>query len=243
MKILLISDLHLECHGDSKTRLIRSLAPADILILAGDIAPVDRKWFEEVIAECCYNYSYVIQVLGNHCYWYTTPTLVHTRLGYLQQKYSNYYVLEKDIITINNITFAGATTWFPDTPDSRLFQKYMNDFEKIKNFVPWVYEENQKAIEFWESVEADIWISHHLPSYQSVSTEWKGDKLNCYFVEPRLGNLIAEKEPKYHLHGHSHDSSDYLINQTRVISNPYGYESSTGTGLNPKFKTDFIINL
>lgn len=242
MKILPISDIHLECFNTNYKPFFNSLSPADVLILAGDIAPVRQPWFEDIVKYCCDLYPKVIHTLGNHEYWGSSAEEVDHKLNFLQENYTNYHVLDKNTITIDNITFAGATTWFPDTPDTRLFQMYMNDFKHIKEFVPWVYEENEKSIEFWETVEADIWISHHIP-VSSVSNRYKGNKMNCYFVDPALDGLIAYKQPNFFICGHSHDSCDYYINRTRIIRNPYGYETLDGRNLNKEFNYNLVVEL
>lgn len=36
---------------------------------------------------------------------------------------------------------------------------------------------------------------------------------------------------------------NYQIGETKVISNPYGYESSDMRGLNKDFKYDYVIEL
>jgi Icc-related predicted phosphoesterase len=119
----------------------------------------------------------------------------------------------------------------------------MNDFTQIKDFVPWVFKENERCIKFWNNVEADVFITHHNPTYLGVPKKFKGDRLNCYYVEPRLGNIIMDKQPRYCIQGHSHSSVNYQIGDTKVISNPYGYESSDMRGLNKDFKYDYVIKL
>jgi hypothetical protein len=42
------------------------------------------------------------------------------------------------------------------------------------------------------------------------------------------------------IHGHTHDSFDYLLNGTRIVCNPRGYARS-GVNENPLFDPDLII--
>lgn len=240
---MILDDAHIEFHGDSKSRFITQLADADVLLVAGDFVTYGRKSCETTIKAACEKYKYVIVTNGNHEYFSSSPYWVDHKVSKLKEKYSNFHHLNKETVTIEGITFAGATTWFPNTPDAWLLRNHINDFTQIKDFVPWVFEENERCIEFWNNVEADVFITHHAPSYMSVHPNYKSDRTNCYYVEPRLGNLIMEKQPKYVCHGHMHHSVNYQIGETKIISNPYGYETSDDRGLNKDFRYDYIIEL
>ena len=65
-----------------------------------------------------------------------------------------------------------------------------------------------------------VLITHHLPTYKSVSEEYLREVTNCYYVCD-----IEDQLSKFDLvvHGHTHHSKDYYINETRLICNPYGY--------------------
>ena len=248
MKILFLDDIHIECHGDNGKAFLNHLPKdVDALIIAGDWVQFSKPYAEKVVRLFTEQYPHVISIFGNHEYWGSSPTEVANKVADIQDRLPNYcgqwHPLDKSTVTINNVTFAGATTWFPDTPESRLFQMQMNDFQYIKDFVPWVYEENERCIEFWETVEADIWISHHLPSYKAVDPKFATSPINCYFVEPALEGLIGYKQPKYFLGGHTHNSYNFNIGNTVCLSNPYGYESSDMRGLNNKFKYDYVIEI
>ena len=84
---------------------------------------------------------------------------------------------------------------------------------------------------------------HHLPSYLSVAKQYKNDPFNCFFLSANMQQLIEERQPKYVIHGHTHDSKDYHIGKTRVICNPYGYDTWNKKKLNKDFKYDLIIEL
>ena len=236
------SDFHSE-FWFPKDSLFTHLTNADVLIVAGDFVTYGRKSCETTIEAACKKYKHVIVVNGNHCYYSSSPYWVDHKVNKLKEKYPNFHHLNKETIIIEGVTFAGATTWFPDTPDAWLLKDSMNDFTQIKDFVPWVFEENEKCIEFWNNVQADVWVTHHNPSYLGVSEKFKFNRLNCYYIEPRLGKAIEYSQPKYCIQGHSHISVNYQIGETKVISNPYGYESSNNRGLNKDFKYDYVIKL
>ena len=51
--------------------------------------------------------------------------------------------------------------------------------------------------------------------------------------------LIEEKKPALWIHGHAHNSVDYTIGETRILSNPRGYSNR----LNRNFDDNLIITL
>lgn len=236
------SDFHSE-FWYPKDSLFQHLAEADVLILAGDIVTFNRKSCETTIKAACNKYKNVIMIEGNHERYHTSPYWSLYKARRLEEKYPNFHLLDKQTITIEEVTFAGATTWFPNTPDAWILKDSLNDFTQIKDFVPWVFEENERCIEFWNNVEADVWITHHNPSYLGMSERFKYNRLNCYYVEPRLGKAIEHSQPKYCIQGHSHSSVNYQIGETKIISNPYGYESSDMRGLNKEFRYDYVIEV
>lgn len=67
-----------------------------------------------------------------------------------------------------------------------------------------------------------IVITHHGPHYKSTHPRYAGDLTNAAFVS-NLEVLIMEYQPSLWVHGHVHDSFDYMVGNTRVIANPRGY--------------------
>jgi predicted phosphodiesterase len=244
MRILILSDLHIEFQHDRGKSLVSKLPKeVDCVVIAGDWLVFSKPWAESCVQLFADNFKYVVSIKGNHCIYNSSPTKVDLKIADIKSRIPNWYPLDKSTVTLEGVTFAGATTWFPDTVPSRMFQPYLNDFKCIKEFVPWVYQENTRALDFWSDVEADVWISHHLPSEKCVSEYYKDDNLNCYYVEPALEGLIGYKQPKYHIFGHSHNSTRLQIGDTICLSNPYGYETYDGKDLNRDFRYDYIIEV
>lgn len=63
-------------------------------------------------------------------------------------------------------------------------------------------------------------ITHHAPSERSVHPRFQGDPLTGAFVTD-LPDLLAQAQ--VWIHGHHHDSSDYVERGCRVVCNPSGY--------------------
>ena len=63
-------------------------------------------------------------------------------------------------------------------------------------------------------------ITHHAPSERSVHPRFQGDPLTGAFVTD-LPDLLAQAQ--VWVHGHHHDSSDFVELGCRVVCNPRGY--------------------
>lgn len=237
MKLLAMSDIHVERHGHP-TKFIDSIkSKVDVFVIAGDFVPLSTSYAGKVIDAVCRRFPHVIYVLGNHEYYGSNYQEIQDIVAEYDSQYRNLHILDKSTITIDGVTFAGATTWFGDNPFLIFDKKNLHDYSQIKDLDDWVFRENKNDLEFWQNVEADIWISHHAPCSLSVDDRFKGQTFNHFFVEEKLGRIILDKQPKLHIHGHCHSSSDYFIDKTRVIANPYGYEKLK---INPNFKEKVI---
>jgi hypothetical protein len=70
-------------------------------------------------------------------------------------------------------------------------------------------------------------VTHHLPSQRCVAPQWAGHPLNPFFV-CELDALIQERRPAIWIHGHTHDSVDVRVGETRILCNPFGYPRTCG---------------
>ena len=82
-------------------------------------------------------------------------------------------------------------------------------------------------------------ITHHAPSYESVSFKYRGNSLNPAFYS-NLEAFVLKHQPDLWIHGHVHQPFDYMIGKTRVIANPLGY----GIGHeNPDYNFNLVIDI
>jgi len=106
-------------------------------------------------------------------------------------------------------------------------------------------DEHKKTLNWMNVILKDfktkknVVVSHHLPSYLSVDPIYAGDMLNAAFVS-NLDDWIATKDIALWIHGHAHNSSDYVYEDTRVVCNPFGYLNNE---TNRKFISDLIIDV
>ncbi len=82
-------------------------------------------------------------------------------------------------------------------------------------------------------------VTHHAPSSRSIAPRFRNDPLNAAFASD-LETLIHSYEPSLWIHGHMHDSFDYMVGRTRVVCNPRGYFPDQ---LNPVFDPHFVVEI
>ena len=148
MKIALGSDLHLEFG----TLELHNTEAADVLVLAGDIcvardielmnnnfysqrvrAERYLAFFEQVSKE----FPEVVYVMGNHEHYHGDFAYTYGILKKATAHLTNFYLLEKETLVIDDVTFIGATVW-TDMNDSdadtlRSMPHMMNDFHGVDN--------------------------------------------------------------------------------------------------------------
>jgi Icc-related predicted phosphoesterase len=244
-RILLLSDLHLEFHKDWGDSFINSLESSgvDVLVLAGDISTVHHG-LRQRLTSFCQKFPHVVYVTGNHEYYNNSLGSTHQYLEEACKSIGeNFYWLRNDKIEINGVTFGGGTLWFRNRTDTtEEMKKRLNDFHLIRDFEPFVYEENSKTESFLKALgeeEVDIIVTHYLPSTFSVPHMFKGSSLNRFFVTD-LEEIMILAKPKMWFHGHTHSSSDYVLHGTRVVCNPFGYLRFEE---NPDFNANKIIEI
>ena len=70
-----------------------------------------------------------------------------------------------------------------------------------------------------------IVITHHVPSFQLMSPEFRGSKINGAFTV-ELADYIENSGIDYWIYGHSHRNIDKIIGSTHCVSNQFGYASN-----------------
>ena len=75
----------------------------------------------------------------------------------------------------------------------------------------------------------------------SIHPRFAGSPLNLCFVSDLESMLDADRVDLW-IHGHTHDSFDYVLNGTRVVCNPRGYAVG-GVNENWRFDPDFIVDV
>lgn len=88
-----------------------------------------------------------------------------------------------------------------------------------------------------EFVGTTVVVTHHLPHPRSIHRKYKASSLNPSFASD-LSNLMGPSVSLW-IHGHTHESFDYVVNSTRVVCNPRGYAPME---LNEAFDPVFTVD-
>jgi len=224
MKLLIASDLHFEFHADNGKSFIKDYFcddDYDVLVLAGDIQL--EKNLKDTMTELSKIGKPVIFVPGNHEYYYSSLPQMTATMEKIA-KIPNIYPLDNQIKTIDGFRFLGSTLWVTHSLISEPLDKLMNCFKTIKGLVDFLGPKHQESVKFINEnlKEGDVVITHHLPHKECIHPKFAQSNLNRYYMS-HLGPLVEERGAKLWIHGHSHESMDQLIGNTRVIRNPFGY--------------------
>jgi Icc-related predicted phosphoesterase len=65
-------------------------------------------------------------------------------------------------------------------------------------------------------------VTHHLPHPGSIHPRFADDALTPAFCSD-LSELVESSGAVLWVHGHTHESCDYVAGETRVVCNPKGY--------------------
>jgi predicted phosphodiesterase len=253
LRLNILSDLHLSQGG-----LPLPDTGADVVVLAGDIARPQKaiEWARGFAQP-------VIYVAGNHEYYGSSPSATLATLKDLAHG-TNIHVLDQDAITLCGVRFIGATLWTGFNLCTQQAQRrqaedqavaLLRDFNRIKSdrspgglFTP------QESIDTYERHCAwlaatlvqpfdgpTVVVTHHAPSPKSIHPRFEGSLLNNCFVSD-AEHLFGTANTPLWVHGHTHDSFDYTIENTRVVCNPRGY-CRNGVNENALFDPNFVVDV
>lgn len=254
MQLHILSDLHIEIAPYYADKAVRANHDA-VVVLAGDIGKQSQGiyWARKTFPE-----HEIVYVPGNHEFYYSQRVDALALMRIAAQD-CDVHLLDNDGVVIDGVRFLGSTLW----TDFCLFGEGarevamweggcgLNDFHLIHEgakyaFSPARSAELHKLSLDWLSAKLDepfdgktVVVSHHLPSMQSVERKFKRSLLSACFAS-NLDHLFGKME--LWIHGHTHSSMDYEVNNTRVICNPRGY-AMDGNIENHRFDKNMLIEV
>ncbi|MFA5750141.1 MAG: metallophosphoesterase [Candidatus Shapirobacteria bacterium] len=259
MRVQIFSDLHLEFYASVRGKLDPPLyfainPEAELLIIAGDltISPEASRVFFQWLADKHPDLP-VLYVLGNHEFY------DHDLAAYHEYKkmcsLPNVHVLDNEACVLQNIVFVGSTLWSDLSNPLQAFRvrHLLTDYDRIRHqggmIIPdMITQQHRIAVKFISRALAkpqfadkkQVVITHHCPTYASIPDEMHQ---SMSFVEDAYASNLAELmltfSPQVWVHGHVHTAVDYLVGDTRVISNPYGYPQQRAVG----YRGDLLLDL
>lgn len=249
MKIQLLSDLHIEFWPNNHT-LDSYLTDADVLVLAGDIN-VGRTNTLKTLNYFSKHYKHVVYVIGNHEEYGQEFKAFLDMYNFGMKLPKNVYFLDQDgFKLIDDIAFFGSCLYtnFGNDPIAEHIAGYgITDFRRIKNLSTKQYSlEYDSTVNFIRKMydtfpgNKKVIVTHFLPATECISPRFRGENLlNKYFAN-NLGQYISTLENTTWMFGHTHDSVDFYIGDTRMLCNPYGYQNHE---VNPFFNPKLTISL
>ena len=237
MRIQYASDLHLEFREN--WRILRQEEPmdirGDILVLAGDIGYLgdDNYRIHPFWDWASDNFSQVIVALGNHEFYkyYDLSTMHDGLVGETRPNVHYYY---NKVVRIEDVDIIISTLWANiRLEDASITERSVSDFHRIlhgENLLTYTdfNREHQHCLEFIKKSvsESDarykIVVTHHVPSFQLMSPEFIGSRINGAFTV-ELADYIETSSIDYWIYGHSHRNIDKTIGATRCVCNQFGY--------------------
>jgi 3',5'-cyclic AMP phosphodiesterase CpdA len=228
------SDLHLEFLDWTPPP-----APADAILLAGDIAvgTYGVEWARHQFPGIP-----IVYVPGNHeFYGAELPRSVDALRA--EAKRRDVHFLDGDECVIGGTRILGTTLWtdyaLHGSQQAELdrammdAEEEMNDFRMIKwsggqRLTPELVREIHTAQVRWLAEKlaepfsgSTVVITHHLPHPRSIHPKFADTRYNPCFASD-LDYLVRAPVSLW-IHGHTHESLDYVVNGTRVYCNPRGY--------------------
>ncbi|WP_454731068.1 MULTISPECIES: metallophosphoesterase [Cupriavidus] len=262
MKIRILSDLHLE--HDFPAAM--PACPADLVVLAGDIANgrTGVDWAAGAFAQP------VVYVPGNHEYYESSFDAADAAMTDAARASANVHVLNGAVVYFDG---AGGervrvigTTWWSDYAlfgtgrreeamlacaarmvDHRLIETDGDDGQR-RRFTTADALALHESASAWLAAQLaapfggkTVVVTHHAPDLGSLDPRYSHDVVSAGFIS-RRPDLVAQAD--LWVHGHTHTGFDYRLDGARVVCNPRGYvRRQTGEPENPAFDWCFTVEI
>ena len=243
-RLRLLSDLHLEFSGFVWPRV-----EADVTLLAGD-THTGGRCINLTDAETELEHP-VVMIAGNHEFYGASIDREVAKLK-AAAEHKRVTFLDNEEIVLAGVRILGATLWtdfrlFADGDDARAEADVprcvgggggpaIADFRRIRvanddgrPFSPMdaarLHDESVAWLDRRLSEPDDgptTVMTHDAPAARCIPSRFAHDALSCAFAS-RLEWLIEKHQPDLWLWGHIHDSHDFRMGRTPMISSTRGY--------------------
>lgn len=271
MKLLLLSDLHLEM---SALQLPAAL-DFDVAVLAGDIVWPGLRLAEWVAATPALQRARaVVAVSGNHEY-FDSP--LQQTAAAMQQAAAALaapplHLLDSAEVRIDGVRFLGCTLWTDfqlriATADgvvsdrergmataSRAMADYRciawcEDAAAPRALTPWdtlrLHLQQRRWLQHKLAEPFDgatVVVTHHGPHRGSLASRFAADWVSTAYLSELPPSFF--QVPALWLHGHTHSSHDYVVGNCRIVCNPRGYQTAAmPQPENAAFRADRVLTL
>lgn len=209
-----------------------SVENIDVLVAAGDIdvGEAGLQWLRRL--DCP-----IVYIAGNHEYWgEDLDRFTHHLTQHTQE--SHVHFLENRCVDIKGVRFLGCTLWTDyNEADTQIMDEMvqkMNDFRFIRKGARTLQPADLVHVnaqsKAWLAQELNspfagktVVVTHHAPLMRSWYNLPYGNIQYAYCND--LKTLMDQHQHHIDLwvHGHVHESFDYIAHGVRVVCNPRGY--------------------
>ena len=263
MKLQVMTDLHLEFGGFYPEKV------GDVLLLPGDVCVANRFTQNDAAArkhnkralqffeDFCGQFDNTYMVLGNHEYYGGVYEDVR---GLLEKALvnTNVIILENEGVQLTDTHVLWGGTFWTDFDRKNWFvtqaaKQGMNDYQVIWTAdgpftTDFVYDLNQEArlalMDALETVDQKfVVMTHHglvVPPRGELGANFGNNNMDFNFFNVGMEEVLFGGKVTHYVHGHTHDSYDYVRHGVRVVVNPRGYD---GYALNPDFNPNFVMEV
>jgi len=235
MKFQYFSDLHTECHHHELRRAINvdKLIKKEegIVIFAGDIMVFNEERNpSRMFGPLTTAGVDLFYIPGNHEFYRSNARFMFDTI-----KFHTRVVEREDFIVILSPLWSHLREGVKERVEQSIADFYRieghsGDFHNeihayCKEFV------RHHLARYINDPRKKIVVSHFSPTQHSIAPYWRmhGGVVNEYFSNS-MTDMIEEFQPDVWVHGHTHDTFDYMIGKTRILCNPRGYPEEKKPG-------------
>lgn len=237
LKLQIASDIHREFKHNPPVPDIG----ADVLVLAGDIGYANNEtigWIHAVLAG---RYEAILYVPGNHEYYGDDLHEANLHMEEMAM-YGEYEWMNNKVVEVGGQRFVGTPLWanFCHEPRSMLQAgAAISDFHRIRINGDVLtpadmldLHDEAKAFLLEETRPGDVVITHWPPTLKAAHPAFPMDGIARYFSAD-IPEVIEAAKPTLWICGHTHHNVDFMLGETRILSNQGGYPHEHGGGYNP----------
>jgi predicted phosphohydrolase len=234
IRLQYISDIHIEYQVSyPKIPIV-----CENIALLGDIGDPFKPNYKEFIKYFSSNCENVFLLAGNHEYWQEKYNMIHVdnEIENISSEFRNVHFLNNKRYNIGNYTILGTTLWSERITANKSGDKYhTSESNNINNLH--YHSRNWLTENIKSSLNPIIIMSHHLPSYELITDEFRTDKyIKQHNKFASHLDYLIKNPVKFWLCGHSHTTLEKYINGVLCGINAYGYSKKA----NKKTDDDII---
>ncbi len=255
MRLWAFSDTHF-CNGLSALRglMPAGIPDADVAVIAGDLIEGDPADAVSLLDDLIAPLMPVVFVLGNHEFYNHGCTMVVNRgraARAAERTDGRVHVLDDGVVDIGGLRFIWSTLWtdleiMGSDPASMAYASRAVAESLDRQIVhdgdePWtpsLARQQHLQSRAWLDEELGksnlptIVVTHHAPHRGSIADRFARDWATAGYASD-LSELIERHRPPLWIHGHMHESFDYVVGETRIVCNPKGYGRENAAGFDP----------